>query len=74
MSHVWLPDGRSTLDLLGHWFTRLTGLHYQDSPLLPDPMRRQRLDSAAQEVYGIGDRGAVLVRPDGLVAWQRVGS
>jgi putative polyketide hydroxylase len=68
--HVWLPDGRSTLDLFGPWFTLLSGPQYRDFEVLPDPVRRYRLDGLFQEVYGIGDGGAVLVRPDGHVAWR----
>ncbi len=68
--HVWLADGRSTLDLFGPWFTLLTGPWYRDSEALSDPVRRHRLDGLLQEAYGIGDRGAVLVRPDGHVAWR----
>jgi putative polyketide hydroxylase len=69
--HVLLPDGRSTLDLFGPWFTLLTGPRYRDSEPLPDPLHRHRLNDLVTEVYGIGARGAVLVRPDGHVAWRR---
>ncbi|MGH2952314.1 MAG: hypothetical protein ACRDKX_09745 [Solirubrobacterales bacterium] len=68
--HVWLPDGRSTLDLFGTWFTLLTGPQHRDCKALPDPVHRHRIDGLVTEVYGIGDRGAVLVRPDGHVAWR----
>jgi putative polyketide hydroxylase len=76
--HVWLPDGRSTLDLFGPWFTLLAGPDYQDpdyqdSEPLPEPLHRHRLDAFAQDVYGISASGAVLVRPDGHVA-RRVSS
>jgi putative polyketide hydroxylase len=67
--HVWLPDGRSTLDLFGSWFTLLTGPRYRGSTALPDPVHRHRLGGLAGEVYGIGAGGVVLVRPDGHVAW-----
>jgi putative polyketide hydroxylase len=28
-------------------------------------------DGTARRLYGVGDSGAVLVRPDGHIAWQR---
>lgn len=68
--HVWLPDGRSTLDLFGPWFTLLTGPRYRHRDALPDLMRRYWLDASGAGPYGIGDGGAVLVRPDGHVAWR----
>ncbi len=68
--HVWLPDGRSALDLFGPWFTLLTGPRYQESEALPDPVHRYQLSGLVDEVYGIGAGGAVLVRPDGHVAWR----
>ncbi|MGH3933403.1 MAG: FAD-dependent monooxygenase [Pseudonocardiaceae bacterium] len=70
--HVWLPDGRSTLDLFGPWFTLLAGHSYGDSVALPYPVHRHRLDSSTRDAYGIADRGAVLVRPDGHIAWRLV--
>ena len=53
--HVALADGSSTLDLFGRGFVTLTG---------------SEVDHAVAEAYGIGPAGAVLVRPDGFVAWR----
>ena len=75
--HLWLQrDGRrvSTLDLFGTAFV-----------VLASPRGRPWLDAAASagavgeevdvdgfaDAYGIGDAGAVLVRPDGFVAWRQ---
>lgn len=78
--HVWLPGQVSTLDLLGPHFTLMTGASaWADAcrdaarrtrcPLVP--VRITRADSPAwADTYGVGDRGAVLVRPDGHVAWR----
>lgn len=76
--HAWLADGRSTLDLFGAHFTvlRTAGA----APALPDPIvaAPQRhvvvddeLDPAGEvrDLYRLGDRAAVAVRPDGHVAW-----
>jgi 2-polyprenyl-6-methoxyphenol hydroxylase-like FAD-dependent oxidoreductase len=76
--HVWLSDRlsggeRSTVDLFGRWFVLLTasrawadgappevGVHLETGPWT--------------KTYGITDEGAVLVRPDGFVAWRSVGA
>jgi hypothetical protein len=75
--HVWLDDGRSTLDLFGPGFVllRLGGRHGPSGsslveaaraagvPLHPVPLT----EPAVREAY---DRNLVLVRPDGHVAWR----
>ena len=78
--HLWIErDGRrvSTLDLFGTAFVVLAG-----------PQGRRWLEAAADagavgeridveafpDAYGIGDEGAVLVRPDGFVAWRQAGA
>jgi 2-polyprenyl-6-methoxyphenol hydroxylase-like FAD-dependent oxidoreductase len=74
--HVFLADGRSTLDLFGRGFTLLRLGH--DAPATP------RLERAAAErrvplsvvalneaaVLAAYERRLVLVRPDGHVAWR----
>jgi hypothetical protein len=80
--HVWLDQGRSTLDLFGDAFVALT-----------DAAGERRLEAAAdvasgssiplvfhvvdapawREAYGVQPGGVVLVRPDGYVAWRSVG-
>lgn len=83
--HVWLMRNGikvSTIDLFGPHFTLLTGpgggawrsaaetLHspklvaYTIGGELDDP------DGAWQDAYGVEAGGAVLVRPDGQVAWR----
>ncbi|MGA0608363.1 FAD-dependent monooxygenase [Phenylobacterium sp. VNQ135] len=73
--HVWLADGRSTLDLYGRGFTLLQlGGEADPLPLLSAarargvPLRLQRVDSPA--VLTAYERRLVLVRPDGYVAWR----
>jgi 2-polyprenyl-6-methoxyphenol hydroxylase-like FAD-dependent oxidoreductase len=65
MPHRWLPDGRSTLDAVGEWFTVFT----------PDPAAwRQpapwpvRVVEIAPEPWELGPQDALLVRPDGYIA------
>ena len=79
--HLWLDDGRSTLDLYGNAFVALT-----------DPAGKRALDTAADDaratgipldvhviddaawhdLYGVERGGVVLVRPDGYVAWRSI--
>jgi 2-polyprenyl-6-methoxyphenol hydroxylase-like FAD-dependent oxidoreductase len=74
--HVWLDDGRSTLDLFGHGFTLIR--FGADAP------RGQSIEDAAQQrgvpletialtepqALSAYQRRLILVRPDGHVAWR----
>ena len=74
--HVWLGDGRSTLDLFGRSFVLLAlGSAQPDPGPLVEAARRAglplhvvRLDEPA--VVKAYERALVLVRPDGHVAWR----
>ena len=59
--HVWLDDGRSTLDVAARDLTWLLG---------PEAAAEEgvRLSPEAAAQCGIGPAGAMLVRPDGFVA------
>jgi 2-polyprenyl-6-methoxyphenol hydroxylase-like FAD-dependent oxidoreductase len=70
LPHRWLPDGRSTVDLVDG-FTLITGAagdHWLDAA--------RELGMTAHAVEGwaetanIKEDGAVLVRPDGFVGWR----
>ncbi|CAM3954511.1 FAD-dependent monooxygenase [Corallococcus exiguus] len=69
--HVWLEGRRSILDLFGNGFVLLTG-----NEAWSDAGRRlaERMPLRVHEVqgwqhaYGVGEGGACLVRPDGMVA------
>ncbi|QDY06406.1 FAD-dependent oxidoreductase [Micromonospora sp. HM134] len=72
LPHIWLPDGRSTVDLV-NGFTLLTGTaagHWLDAA--------SKLGITAHAVEGwaaaasIKEDGAVLIRPDGFVGWRTV--
>jgi 2-polyprenyl-6-methoxyphenol hydroxylase-like FAD-dependent oxidoreductase len=74
--HIWLADGRSTLDLFGRGFVLLRLGH--DAPdaerfLHAAKARHMPLDVQAlndEEVCKIYQNRLVLVRPDGHVAWR----
>ena len=80
--HLWLDQGRSTLDLFGDAFVALTDAA-GERPLEAAadvarassiPLVVQVIDAPAwREVYGVQPGGVVLVRPDGYVAWRSVG-
>ncbi|AHH99726.1 FAD-dependent monooxygenase [Kutzneria albida] len=78
--HVVLPDGRSTVDLFGRGFVVLTcGAEWVASAgvaadRLGIPLVAHQVDGSWPEVYGVSEDGAVLVRPDGYVAWRSVGA
>jgi putative polyketide hydroxylase len=65
--HLWISDGVSTLDLFRRNLTLLSA-----APLhAPDGVDAHRIEHADfPDAYGIGPDGAVLVRPDGYVAWR----
>ena len=86
--HCWLGSGDarvSTLDLLGRHFTLFhggAGSGWDDeasvaASRLGATVRVQSLASAARDdalqLFGISNSGAVLVRPDGHVAWRHEG-
>jgi hypothetical protein len=81
--HLWIEHGGrrlSTLDLFGRGFVLLTGADGVAWVNASHAAARQipGLDFDARVIpsadfataYGIGERGAVLVRPDGFVAWR----
>ena len=75
--HVWLSDGRSTLDLFGRTFVLLCfdgGLRGEADTLAQAfaargvPFRLESIEQA--DVARAYERPLVLVRPDGHVAWR----
>ena len=68
--HVEL-DGRSTLDLFGRGFVVLSPAEEWCASARSAGLEAHRLESPAfTEIYGTGVEGAVLVRPDGVIAWR----
>jgi hypothetical protein len=70
--HAWLRVGRSTLDLFGEHFTLLAGPEWAETARNLDlglPLRVETADGW-REAYAATPTTAVLVRPDGHVAWR----
>jgi hypothetical protein len=68
--HVWLErDGKriSTLDLFGRAWVLLAA---NDDWTAPPGVERHVVPADAAHAYGLGETGASLVRPDGIVAWR----
>ncbi|MEU0564575.1 FAD-dependent monooxygenase [Nonomuraea sp. NPDC005983] len=66
--HVPLADGRSTLDLFGREMCLLAGAGWRAA--VPDVETHVMTEPEWAARYGVSDDGAVLVRPDGIVAWR----
>lgn len=74
--HLWLRDGMSTLDAFGPHFTLFSDGGWADAAKEADartgvpvtPVEVTSPDWA--RAYGVEPGGAVLVRPDGHVAWR----
>jgi 2-polyprenyl-6-methoxyphenol hydroxylase-like FAD-dependent oxidoreductase len=72
--HVELDRG-STLDLFGRGFVVLSPADVWCSAARSAAVDAHRIDSEAfANAYGTGAEGAVLVRPDGFVAWRARGA
>jgi hypothetical protein len=74
--HVWLKDGRSTLDLFGKGFTllNLSGTNTNTSTITAAAKRAglalKTIAIDEPKVRETNERDFVLVRPDGHVAWR----
>jgi len=77
--HAWVQkDGArvSTIDLVGNGFVLLAGAKGGWAEAAPNSIKPIVLgdEEPWRELYGIDDDGAVLVRPDGHVAWRSAGA
>lgn len=66
--HLWLPDGSSTLDVLGPGLTRFTGPEGADVNGSVPPITVRALPAMHARALGIRPGGSLLVRPDGVPA------
>jgi 2-polyprenyl-6-methoxyphenol hydroxylase-like FAD-dependent oxidoreductase len=68
--HIEL-DGRSTLDLFGRGFVVLSAAEPWCAAARTAGLDAHRIgEPAFADAYGTGAEGAVLVRPDGFIAWR----
>jgi 2-polyprenyl-6-methoxyphenol hydroxylase-like FAD-dependent oxidoreductase len=68
--HVEL-DGGSTLDLFGRAFVLLSAAEPWCTAARAAGLDAHRIEAPAfADAYGTGPEGAVLVRPDGFIAWR----
>ena len=66
--HVWIGQGKSTLDLFQRGWV-LVADHPQWEEAVADlAVRYERVEQL--EVFGLSAKGASLIRPDGYVAWR----
>jgi putative polyketide hydroxylase len=78
--HLWLErDGKkvSTLDLTGDGFVLFTGADadaWADAAAAAGVAVQRIGEDEFPSAYGITPAGAVLVRPDGFVAWRAIGA
>ena len=73
IAHLWMPDGRSTLDLVGPGLTLLTGPlgngWLEPAATLPGELIEvHSLDRVTSRRLGLDPDGAVLLRPDATPA------
>jgi 2-polyprenyl-6-methoxyphenol hydroxylase-like FAD-dependent oxidoreductase len=69
--HLALADRRSTLDVPGHGFAVLVDGSVEDWRKVADEAERElSVPVVVQEARDDGFGGAVLVRPDGVIAWR----
>jgi 2-polyprenyl-6-methoxyphenol hydroxylase-like FAD-dependent oxidoreductase len=72
--HVVLSEGRSTLDLFGSGFVVLRPAGDGVDDWAPPGATSHVIDAESfAGAYGLSAGGAVLVRPDGVVAWRSRG-
>ncbi|MEV0095815.1 FAD-dependent monooxygenase [Streptomyces sp. NPDC050738] len=83
--HIYVSqdaDPLSTLDLYGKELVLLVGpdgdpwaeAGARAAGLLGAPLETYHLDTDLARPHGLGDSGALLVRPDGFVAWRSAGA
>ncbi|QWF79308.1 FAD-dependent monooxygenase [Amycolatopsis sp. CA-230715] len=72
LPHRWIAPGKSTVDLIGPGFAVLTGPGGEAwcEAARKNGLRATRLDADWAASVTLADDGALLVRPDGFIAWR----
>lgn len=68
--HVWTEPGRSTVDLFGRGWVLVADHPQWEEAAAPLGVRCERVERL--DAFGLSEKGASLVRPDGYVAWRSV--
>jgi putative polyketide hydroxylase len=68
LPHVWLRDGRSSLDIIGEGLTLVCGPRAAPprSACAGPPVVRHTVDALAARALGLGEAGWLVARPDGV--------
>lgn len=74
LAHSWIEHDRSTLDLVGSGMTLLfgpDGLRWNEADNVDGRVQRHQLtDRAIADRLGLRGNAALLLRPDGVIAWR----
>lgn len=68
--HVWIEPGKSTLDLFQRGWVLVADHPQWEEAATPLGVRYERVEQL--DVFGLSEKGASLVRPDGYIAWRSV--
>ncbi len=68
--HVWIEPGKSTLDLFQRGWVLVADHPQWEEAAGPLGIQYERLEQL--DVFGLSEKGASLVRPDGYIAWRSV--
>ncbi|WP_112262563.1 FAD-dependent oxidoreductase [Lentzea terrae] len=68
--HVWIEPGKSTLDLFQRSWVLVADHPQWEEAAQQAGVQYERVDQL--DVFGLSEKGASLVRPDGYVAWRSV--
>ncbi|SDH23975.1 2-polyprenyl-6-methoxyphenol hydroxylase [Lentzea fradiae] len=68
--HVWIEPGKSTLDLFQRGWVLVADHPQWEEAAAGLGLRYERVERL--DVFGLSEKGASLVRPDGYIAWRSV--
>ncbi len=66
--HLWIEQGKSTLDLFQRGWVLVADHPQWEEAAHRAGVRYERLDRL--DAFGLSEKGASLIRPDGYVAWR----
>ncbi|HEX8866252.1 MAG TPA: FAD-dependent oxidoreductase [Lentzea sp.] len=66
--HAWTEPGKSTLDLFGRGWVLVADHPQWEEAAQRAGVQYERLEQL--DVFGLSEKGASLIRPDGYIAWR----